>query len=207
MTALWVILGICLFVLFLLLCPVTVAVDFENEFAAKVGFLFVKVQVFPRPEKEQPEKKEKTEKKEKKEKVSAKSKIRGILEQKGLSGFLNMIREFASIATDAAKKWISHLVIDRIYLDVTVADEDAAQAAILYGEVCAGVYTPMGILLTSLKCKEYHINVVPDFQKKKCEIRFSLKIHILLLFLLAPALKALVQSLKIIKTIRQTSEN
>ena len=60
MTALWVIFGICLFVLLLLLCPVTVAADFENEFSAKVRFLFVKVQIFPLPEKEQPDKQEKT---------------------------------------------------------------------------------------------------------------------------------------------------
>ena len=207
MTALWITLGILLFFFLLMLCPVTVYAKFINEFSAQVRFLFVKIPLYPRPKKKEAAEKKRNEEKEKNEKDekdASKSKIREILEQKGLSGFLGIIREFSSVATGAAKKLFSHLVIDRIILHVTVADEDAAQAAILYGEVCAGVYTPMGILLNQLKYKEYHIEVVPDFQKKKCGIQFYAKIHIRLLFLIAPALKALVQSLKIMIKISKT---
>lgn len=207
MTALWVILGICLFFLLLLLCPVFIYASYDEELNAKVRFLFVKIQVYPRPDKEKPSEQEEAEKKEKDTNDTEKSKIKGILEQKGLSGFLNILKEAGSIVTEAAKKWISHLVIDHLFLDVTVADPDAAQAAILYGEVCAGVYTPIGILLNTVKCNQYHINVVPNFQKKKCEIQFQLKVHILLLFLLTAALKALAQSLKLIKKIKQNPEN
>lgn len=207
MTAIWIIFGVLLLFLFLLLCPVVVYVDYDAEPTVKVRFLLVKVTLYPRPEKEKPAGQEKTEDRKKNEENPAKSKIKGILEQKGLSGFLEILREFASATSDTAKKGISHLVIDRLFLDLTVSDPDAAQTAILYGEVCAAVYTPMGILLNKLKCRQYHLNIVPDFQKKKCEIRFSLKAHILLLFLVTAALKAPLQSLKIFKKIKQSPEN
>jgi len=206
MTALWIILGICFFLLVLLFCPVSVFVGFENEFQVMVRYLFVKIQVYPQVEKARKKKKQ-PEKNEKKEIAPSKSKIRGILEQKGLSGLMNLLRELASVVADAAKKWIAHMVIDRLYLEITVADEDAAQAAVLYGEVCAGVYTPMGILLNRLKCRQYHINIVPNFQKKKCEVQFRVRVHILLLFLLVPAVQALIRSLIILKNEKQITEN
>lgn len=206
MTALWIVLGIILFLVILLLCPVHVYASFENEFSAKVRFLFIRYKVFPLPQKAEEKAEEVEEKIEKKAGNAAKSRIRGIIEQKGLSGFLDIIKEFASIATGTAKKLLSHMVIDIISTDISVADEDAAQTAILFGGVCAAVYTPMGILVNNLKCKEYHINIVPNFQAKDCKIRFNFRAHILLLFLVSSSLAALLQSLRVFKTIRQTSD-
>lgn len=207
MTALWVILGICLCILVLLFCSVSVFVAFENEFQVTVRYLFLKFQLYPKIENTKKQQKKPSEKPEKDENIPSKSKIRGILEQKGLSGLINLLREAASAAAEAAGKWIRHLVIDQLYVEVTVADQDAAQAAVLYGEVCAGIYTPLGFLLNQVTCRQYHINVVPDFQKKKCEARCRIDFHISLLHLLAPALKALIRFLKIIIHERKTTEN
>ena len=206
MTALMVVLGIMLFFFILLLCPVHVSMHFEDELSAKVRYLFISYKIFPRPKKAEAEKEEKVQ--EKKETDNdAKSRIRGIIKQKGLSGFLNIIKEFASIATGTAKKLFSHMVIDYISTDISVADEDAAQTAILFGGVCAVVYTPIGVLVNNVKCKQYHINIVPNFQAKACKIRFDFKAHILLLFLVSFSLSVLLQSLKVIKTIKQTSDH
>ncbi len=208
MTALMVGLGIVLLLLILLLCPVYIVADFENELSAKVRYLFISYRIAPQSQKAETEEAEAVQKKkEKKNKNDAKSKIKGIIEQKGLSGFLDIIREFASIATGTAKKWFSHLIVDNISIDISVEDEDAAQTAILYGGICAAVYTPMGMLLHNLRCRQYHINVVPNFQGKECKIRFSFKAHMRLFFLVASSLSALFQSMKVIKAIRQTSEN
>ncbi len=208
MTAVIVICGVLLFFLILLLCPVHIYADFENELGARIRYLFFTYKIAPTPQKVEP--KEEKRPKEKKEQAAgndAKSRIRGILEQKGLSGFLSILREFASMATGTAKKVFSHMVIDSISVDVAVGDEDAAQTAILFGGICAAVYTPMGMLVNNLKCKQYHINIVPNFQAKTCKIRFHFKAHILLLFLVASSLSALFQSMKIFKAIKQTPEN
>ncbi|HEX2985565.1 MAG TPA: DUF2953 domain-containing protein [Caproiciproducens sp.] len=204
MTALWVIFWVLLFLLILLLCPLSVSVVFKSELVVKIRYLFFHYQLYPRPEEPIKEQKKAAEKKEKNDNEAAKSKIRGILEQKGLSGFLDIIREFASIATGAAKKWFSHMVIDNIYMDITVADEDAAQAAILYGAVCSAVYAPLGIILNNFKCKGYHINVVPDFKTHECKIYFNFKAHMILLFLVSATLTALVQSLKLLQKMKKT---
>lgn len=208
MTALIVIACILLFFFLLLLCPLHIYAAYENELSARIRLLLFTFKILPQPEEKEEELKEAA--KEKIEKVKDEdtlSKIRGIIQQKGLSGFLNLIQEIASIATGAAKKFFSHIVIDSIFINVSVADEDAAQAAILYGGVCAGIYTPMGLLLSNMKCKRYHINVVPNFQEKECKINFELKSHIRLLFVISLLLSALLKSLKVYKKIKSTSKN
>ncbi len=205
MIAVIVVLGVLLFFLILLLCPIYIDANFENELSAKVRYLFFTYKILPRPQKAEPEIVEKIE--EKKTGNDVKSRIGDIIEQKGLSGFLNIVGEFASIATGTAKKFFSHLVIDKLSTDISVADEDAAQTAILFGGVCAAVYTPMGMLVNNLKCKQYQINIVPNFQAKTCKIRFNFRSHILLIFLVSSSLTALLQSLTVIKKIKQATDD
>ena len=144
---------------------------------------------------------------EKKEKSNGtKSKIKDIIEQKGLCGFLNIIKDVAAIATGSAKKIFSHIVIHNISTNIAVADGDAAQTAILYGHICTVVYTSIGILVNNVKCRKYHINIVPDFQSKESRIDFELKAHIRLLFLVSSGLTALLRTLKVLSAAKITSK-
>jgi hypothetical protein len=205
MTALIIILSIILFFLILLLCPVTVYAYFEDELTAKVRYLFITYKIHQKPEEEKRKLADGTEEIEKKVKTNeTKSRIKDIIEQKGLSGFLNIIKDFASIATETAKKLFSHMIINNISTDIAVADEDAAQTAILYGYVCTLVYTSIGLLVNNMKCRNYHINIVPDFQSKESRIRFEAKAHIQLLFLVSSGLSALLRSLKVLKAAKIT---
>jgi hypothetical protein len=204
MTALIIILCLVLFFFILLLCPVTVYAHFEDELTAKIRYLLVSYKIFPRP-KEEKAKAEEEEKKEKTKTDETILKIKDIIKQKGLSGFLSMIKEFASIATGTGKKIFSHMIINNISTDIVVADEDAAQTAIIYGYVCGVVYTSMGLFVNNMKCREYHINIVPNFQSKEYKIRFEVKAHIRLLYFVSFGLSALIESLKILKAARLTS--
>lgn len=206
MTVLLIVFGILLFLFVLLLFPVHVFLWFETELHVRVRYLFFRYTALPRPAEKEPEpaaekNKEKTEKNE------TKSKIREIIEQKGLSGFVGILKELASVAAGTAKKLFSHMVIDLLYADVTVSDEDAAQTALLYGGVCAAVCGSAGALLSCMKCRCYHINVAPDFQAKQPVVKFELRAHLLPLFLVSPAVSALFRSLKIMKSAVQTSKN
>nr|WP_319488049.1 DUF2953 domain-containing protein [uncultured Caproiciproducens sp.] len=196
MIALMIILGIILFIFALLLCPISVYARFENEFSAKVSYLFISYKIPSQPQ--AAEKMEKTGEEKSEEKNDAYSKIKDIIRQKGLSGFLNIISEFASIATGAAKKIFSHIVIHNISVDISVADEDAAQAAICYGYTCSVVYTAMGLFVNNVKCKDYHIHIVPDFNEKESRILFTCKVKIKLLFILSSMLPALLKFLKVL---------
>jgi len=205
MTALIITFSIVLFIFILLLCPVTAYARFENELTAKIRYLFISYKILPQPE-ETKGKGTEEEKKEKPKTNETKSKIKDIIEQKGLSGFLSLIKDFASIVTGTAKKTFSHMVISNISTDISVADEDAAQAAILYGCVCTVVYPSIGLLVNNMKCRKYHINIVPNFQSKESKIRFEAKAHIQLLFLVSSALSALIQSLKVLKAAKISSK-
>jgi Protein of unknown function (DUF2953). len=200
MTALLIVLGIVLFLFVLLLFPVSVSACFEQEFSAKIKYLFFSYQI-PSESQESGEP-EKTGKEETGEKSDAYSKFRDIIKRKGLSGFLDIISEFASIATGAAKKLFSHVVIQRIFVDIAVADEDAAQAAISYGCTCSVVYPAMAVLVTRVKCKDYHIHIAPDFNEKECRIFFTCEIKTKLLFILSSMLPALLKSLMLLKKIK-----
>jgi Protein of unknown function (DUF2953). len=199
-TALIIIASVLLFFLILLLCPVTVYAHYENEAEVKIRYLFFRYTVVPQPAEEKEEKQEPEKKEENIEKTDeTESVIRDIIKQRGLSGFLHIVKRLASIATGTAKKMLSHMVIDRISTDIAVADGDAAQTAILYGNVCSVVYTSFGVLVNNMKCKDYHINIVPDFQSEESRIRFDGKVHILLLFLVSYGLSALIKFLKVLK--------
>ncbi len=208
MTALIVILCIILFFFILLLFPVTVYVTFEDELTAKVRYLFFRYKISPQPEKsEEKEKKDNEQEEEKQQKNDIKSKIKGIIEQKGLSGFLNIIKEFVSIGTGAAKKLFSHIVINNISVNISVADEDAAQTAICYGYTCSVVYPAMALLVNNMKCKKYDINIVPNFDEKESRVRFKTKAHIQLLFIFSSAIPALYKSFKVLKAAKITPKN
>jgi hypothetical protein len=194
-TALIIIASIFLFLLILLLCPVTIYARYENKIAVKIWYLFFHYTI---------EKKEEKQAQKKKEENIAKSDetesvIRDIIKQRGLSGFLNIVKRLASIVTGTAKKLLPHVVIDRISTDIAVADGDAARTAILYGNVCSVVYTSFGVLVNNMKCKDYHINIVPDFQSHESRIRFDGKAHCPLLFLVSYGLTALVHFMQVLQ--------
>jgi len=210
MTALIIILCIILFFFILLLFPVTVCAGFEDELTAKVTYLFIHYKILPQPEK--PEQKEEEDKKEEEKDEKQKengtiSKIKGIIKQKGLSGFLDIIREFVSIGTGSAKKLFSHIVIDNISVDIAVADEDAAQAAVFYGYTCSVVYPAMALLVNNMKCKKYHIHINADFNENESKVQFRIKSQIQLLFIFSSALPAFFKSLKVFKEARISPAN
>ena len=210
MTALIIILCIILFFFILLLFPVTVYAGFEDELTAKITYLFIHYKILPQPEK--PEQKEEEDKKEEEKDEKQKengtiSKIKGIIKQKGLSGFLDIIREFVSIGTGSAKKLFSHIVIDNISVDIAVADEDAAQAAIFYGYTCSVAYPAMALLVNNMKCKKYHIHINADFNENESIVQFKIKAQIQLLFIFSSALPALFKSLKVLKAVKINPTN
>jgi hypothetical protein len=176
-------------------CPVTVEAAFREELFLRVGYLFFHYTVAPKkPKKEEKEKKEKPEKKPKKNRIAE------LYHAKGLYGFLKILREAAKVAGGAAKGIFHHLVFKRFRLELRVAGEDAAQTAVDYGYVCGAVSSATSLLLGYAKCGDCHINVIPDFRAEKSSVDFSMKARIAVFFLIQTLLRALIQSIQVIKT-------
>lgn len=200
MTGLIVAGGMLLLFASLFCCPVSVEAEFEEEFSARVRYLFVRYQIYPRPEKPEKKKPEKAPPPEKKP-----SRLRKLLRKRGVSGFLELAREFSRIALGGAKKLLSHTVVDRLRLDLTVGGDDAAAVALNYGRACAAVSTALGALLSAAKCRKPHVEVAPDFLGGKSAVHFRVRLKIRLIFLISSALSALFGFIKLYFRLKKES--
>lgn len=195
----FVVAGSILFLVLLLLsCPVSVEAAFQEEFSARIGFLFFHYRVWPQPEKKQKEPpKQEAQKESKPPKPKILSKVKKLFRQRGFAGFMELLRAFCKVVSLSTKKIFSHTKISRLLLHLTVGGADAAQTAIQYGRTCALVSTALTALLSAENCKNRDVQVVPDFQNGKSSVQFLLKIKIRLIFLLIAVFSALIGFIKI----------
>ena len=181
--------GIFLIFAIVLACPVIVDIQFKDSFVVKIKILGIPITVFPQ--------KEKTQSEEEKEKTGKFSKIKGILESKGLSGLLDFFKELAGVAAGTGKKLFSHLVIYQLLVDIAISNEDAAKTAIQYGQACAVVYPAMSMITTVAKCKQSHVCVIADFDDKKTKADFRLKAGMRPIFVLTAGISGLIRLIKV----------
>lgn len=141
MVALYIVLGVLLFLLVLTLLPVRVDVRFQEEFYLKLSYLFLHFDLLP-GEDEPEETGEEEEKKPEKEKgEGTMPKLKRILKRKGFSGFLESLFELLSMAAKAGKNIFLKFKLKRFDLYLCLGGkDDPAEAAQLYGKLCGPVY-------------------------------------------------------------------
>lgn len=184
---LYILLGILLFVLLILLIPIRLKLKYQKEFELLLYIGFVKLRLIPaKPEKPKKEKsKEKSkEKTEKKPEESEKNK--NIIQKKGISWLVNLIKKVAELACGVLKDFFKHIIIKKLMLSIVVAEENAAKTAVNYGYYCSAVYPAVGIIVRSAKCKKYGVDIKPDFDENaKSDYYVELEVKILVLWILA----------------------
>ncbi|MCI9576167.1 MAG: DUF2953 domain-containing protein [Clostridiales bacterium] len=181
MVALIVIGSILLFFLLLLFCPVTLTASYDQEFRAKLRYLFFTIRLAPpkeKPEGEQPKKKKKPKKEPQEGAEKKPSFSKRFLGEWGLGGFLSLVKEIAKIAIGKGKRLFSHLVISRMTAVLRIGGSDAAAVAAQYGKACAVVYPAFTVLAGNTKCRRHHVWVAPDFTSEKTEIYFDIQVGI-----------------------------
>ena len=145
MIVLWILLGLLAAVFLLLLVPVHADVRYREKLELDVRYLFLRRTLLPAPEEPQAEKaeapsKEKKPEAQKQKKNPMLEKLARFKEAEGLSGLLHLAGDFLRLTGTSAAKIIRCLKIRDFDLYVLTGDEDAAAAAILYGQACAVVY-------------------------------------------------------------------
>ena len=173
MIFLWILLGLIVMILLALSIPVHVCIRYTDELALDMRYLFLRFKVLPAPEKPKKEKPKQTTPKKKKTTASAapKEKKPNILVQKfkdfvkaeGYKGFLGLVNRFLGLTGTAAVSIIRKVRIREFDLYVMTGGEDAAQAAILYGQTCAAVYPAAELLFRLTKSKKHRISVDLDY--------------------------------------------
>lgn len=163
----WILAGVVALLLLLAVSRVRMLVSFQDAFRFEVRFWFFKfglpgkpVSKKPKPAKVKPQKK-KTE-----------------ASKPDLSFFLSRFSELADLMKNLIAATGHRLVMDRLYLDLRIHEEDAAATAIRYGQACAVVYTATGFLESALRVRQHDIHVTPLFQEESTSVAFSAALSI-----------------------------
>lgn len=189
MTALWIILGIVVFVAAVLSFSLTIYVSITDHVEMKAGIFGYRKTVFPMEE-ESPEEErrepEKAKKKKRRKKKSAdlekKKKELGENppDKKTFGETLELIVTMVKSILPGTAKLLSHLRITQLRLYMTVAEDEADRTAIEYGAVSAGIYNLLAILDQAFTLKVKAVDVVPDFVTGEAvyDISFRVKLRL-----------------------------
>ena len=130
--------GILLALAALLLAPVRLELSFREAFSAQVRYLFFRIPLAPGKEEEPPPPQEPPPPGDEPPKgPGLGKKLHAMLRREGLRGFLQTLQELAQAVGKASKSLLKKLRLNRFDLYICLGgEEDAAQGAILYGQVC-----------------------------------------------------------------------
>lgn len=183
MPFLYTLLGIIIFIVVLFLIPVRVTAHYEGSFEMYVKYLFLKIKLFPKEEKEKKPKKEKKDKddkpkKEEKPKEKGDNIFLTFYKNQGFEGVIRLIADALNAVGGMFGGIFKHFVFRELYLEMKIAGSDAAETAIKYGKISSAVFPAMGLLCSKARVKKYNIDLSPDFLAVKDEAMFHFQFGI-----------------------------
>lgn len=178
-----------------LFCPVRILFRCYGTPVIKVRYLFVTYPLYPKRPKRPSVQKQQTEKNQseaqkKKEKLS-------------LHETIDMVKDAMGPVWRALRSVRRHLVLNRLWLYIRIAGEDAAQTAISYGRLCAGVYSALAAARNVIHIKKTQFDLAPDFDAEDTTLEFEGALSVRLIFLLGAGIAALTGFLR--NTMRRAS--
>lgn len=206
---LWILLVVLVIAVTALCIQTGIVVEYKDETVLKIRYLFLTIQLAPKKEKKKKQNKKKKdsdkakgespeglsdehksdeEKKSKKKKAvneneekepSAFSRIKDLYKEKGLDGFIRIIKEISKLAGSAGKSVFKGITLKKLNVNIAVSTGDAAETAIKYGYVCAGVYPALAVLLSSVRFKDYSVDIKPDFDNDEPVVHCLAEISII----------------------------
>ena len=197
MLALRIILLVIVFLIgFILFCPFSIELIYQDEVKLKVGYIFPLFKVLPqKPKPEKPEKK-KPEKKPKK-----KNPVLEFTKKQGLDGIIELLKEITGIILKLVDTIRRHLVM-KTRLDLLVVGSDPADTAIKFGYACSAIYPLLSLIDRHTKLKRHEEYIDAGFEAEKTQVRFILKAHIIPVFVLIGAVGALIGGIRILNKIK-----
>lgn len=156
MAVIYGLLGLLALVAILLCVPVYGDIRWDGTLHVRVRYLCLGRTVCPRPEKAPAAETEKP---------SVWHKAETHLRDRGLSDTLHDWSEQLRALTGAARRVLRAITVDRLRVEITVAGEDAADTALLYGRLCAVLYTAVGLLASLMRVRSPHVVVTPLFDR------------------------------------------
>lgn len=200
---LYILLGIVLFIAFVMFIPITLRASYKEKFWCAVYIGFVKLQLVPAKPKKEKKKKVKKQTPKTKQPKKATEKKPSLIKKYGIEWLLNLIKRVAELAVSALQDFFSHILIKKFSLSISVAGDDAADTAIKYGKYCAVVYPAVGTIVRVVKCKGYGVDINPNFSEKaETEINFDFVARVFVFRLVALAVKHGIKGLKLLAEVK-----
>lgn len=193
---LYILLAVLLILLLILFFPVHIQAKYTDQLYCVLKIGFLKFQLAP----QKPKKKKKTEKTGVKKPAGKKkeepSVLKQLWKQQGLSGLIQLLKKAGSALSGVLKDLAGHMIIKEFYLDIAVAGEDAADAAVHYGYCCSVIYPAVSLLTGSAVCKKRQVSVYPNFEENAqtavvCRADASIRVFWLIANLFANSKKIL----------------
>lgn len=201
MNAIKVIFIIIAVILFFLICPLKVYLDYDGDARLSIGYLFLKFRLFPakpkKPKKKKPEGKKKEEP-EKSEVPRRPNRVKQLLDKHGIDGLIDILKEVVRIVVDFLGSLAKHLYITRCNIRICIVGEDAADTAVKYGYVCSAVYPLISILEQKCVLKKHYTDISAGFLAEKTAAEMELTLKIRPLFLLGAVIKAGFRLIKVL---------
>lgn len=176
-----IIVGILLlFVIIVLLLPISLYLRYDDDFYFKVKIVGIKVYEIE-PEKGSAKSHLSDTESDKAVENQEKSFFKKLKDEKG---FVGTVKETAKYIRDLLRVFgnnSKHITVKNFLLNITVAGDSAAKTAIEYGAVCTAVYPALSLINSLLNVKMKQVNINSDFNggKPKFNVACTVKIRII----------------------------
>ncbi len=194
--------------------PLRVKINFEDELSFKAYYSFFLVYTYPRAEAPGEEKEEEPKEEPPKEEEKSEGtvdKLKRIIKQTRIKGFLNIIYELLKIVLSGGYKFLRRLKLTDADIYICTTDDNAADAAYGYGKLCAAVYPAVSVIYDFFRCKKGKITVDMDYDAEESTVKAYAAFRITLFFALAIVLKmvckALPRIIKVLKSVKKGNKN
>ncbi len=181
MTALWILLGILAFFVFLFNIPIHVILKADDDVAVTARVLFVKYSLFPM--KKRPKKKKKTVKNKKKSTEPKKKPQKQEPKPKKKRDILGLVKLLSKLAFAVLRKFPRHFRVRVLRYEISIATGDAAKTAMLYGAVTSASAHLFELLRHATRFRigrKAPVNVYADFLGEKPKFAAELDISVTL---------------------------
>lgn len=189
MLVLYILLGLLALLLILLLVPLRFCMEYSGEVTAGLSYLFFKFRLLPREPVKKAEKK--AAKEAEKETRKEENLFSRTAREEGLASAFGLAAQSIRSAVERFLPLFRRLVVERLYLDVTVAAADAAKTATEYGAVCAAVFPLRGFLGGVMTFSREHLVITPDFSGKESRVKLLLRVRLRPIFIVGAAIRFL----------------
>lgn len=183
MLALYILLGLLSLVILLLLLvlfvPVWARITYDGELQVKIRVLGIPITLLPsEDEPAQP----KTATKAKAAKPSKVKQLRDEVsrsfKEDGVAATLRYLTELAKLAGQSVGRALHSITVDKLTLELLIADGDADATAIRYGQVCSVLYPAFTAIAGAIKVRKRDLRIEPNFLMEKSTASADVRLHI-----------------------------